>query len=73
VDPISAAHIHAGTADTTGPILVHFSPYSGGCTTVDRALALDMVLNPSSYYVNVHNLTYPGGALRGQLDSPGLI
>ena len=71
VDPIRAAHIHVGTADTTGAIVVHFSPYRGGCADVDRELALDILRDPSGYYVNVHNATYPAGALRGQLDRPG--
>ena len=46
-----------------------------GCTVVGRTLALDMVLNPTEYYVNTHNAEFPAplGALRGQLDSPGLI
>jgi hypothetical protein len=72
VDPIRAAHIHVGTADTTGPIVVHFTPYTGGCIAVERDLALDLILNPDAYYVNVHNATYPGGALRGQLGLPGI-
>jgi len=67
VEPITAAHIHAGPADTTGPVVVPLNPYSGGCTAVTRDVALAIVLDPSSSYVNVHNLPYPGGALRGQL------
>jgi hypothetical protein len=67
VEPISAAHIHKAPSTTTGPVVVTLSPDTG-CTTVDRDLALDIVLHPSSYYVNVHNEPYPAGALRGQLD-----
>jgi hypothetical protein len=73
IEPIQAAHIHAATADTTGGIVVHFNPYTGGCTDVTRELALAIILNPDEYYVNVHNAEFPAGALRGQLDSPGLI
>jgi Rieske Fe-S protein len=68
VAPIMMAHIHSAVATTTGPIVVPLNPYQGGCTEVSRALALDIVQNPSSYYVNVHNMDFPAGALRGQLD-----
>jgi hypothetical protein len=68
VEPISAAHIHKAPSTTTGPVVVPLNPYEGGCTEVSRELALDIVLHPSSYYVNVHNAPYPAGALRGQLD-----
>jgi hypothetical protein len=72
VEPIRAAHIHIAPSTAPGPIVVPFNPYSGGCTVVDRKLALAIILNPSGYYVNVHNATYPAGALRGQLDRPGM-
>jgi CHRD domain len=68
VEPISAAHIHKAPSTTTGEIVVPLNPYQGGCSEVSRELALDIVLHPSSYYVNVHNAPYPAGALRGQLD-----
>lgn len=68
VDPIAAAHIHVAPATTNGPVVVPLSPYEGGCTTVDRDLALAIIQDPSAYYVNVHNATFPAGALRGQLD-----
>ena len=67
VDPITAAHIHVGPSTAPGPVVVPLNPYSGGCTTVTRELALAIIQNPSAYYVNVHNATYPAGALRGQL------
>jgi hypothetical protein len=67
VDPIFAAHIHIAPATAPGPIVVPLNPYSGGCTEVSRELALALITDPDSYYVNVHNASYPAGALRGQL------
>ena len=68
VDPIAAAHIHVAPATSTGPVVVPLSPYTGGCVDVTRELALNLIQDPDSYYVNVHNATYPAGALRGQLN-----
>jgi hypothetical protein len=67
VDPILMAHIHSGASTTTGPIVVNLNPYTGGCNDVTRELALEIITDPSAYYVNVHNATYQAGALRGQL------
>jgi hypothetical protein len=67
VEAIFAAHIHVAPAGSPGPVIVPLNPYTGGCTTVDRALAQAIIQNPSGYYVNVHNAPYPGGAARGQL------
>ncbi|HET8682379.1 MAG TPA: CHRD domain-containing protein [Micromonosporaceae bacterium] len=67
VDPITAAHIHIAPSTRPGPVVVPLNPYTGGCTTVSRELALEIILNPDGYYVNVHNPAFPAGALRGQL------
>ena len=67
VEPITAAHIHVAPATAPGPIVVPLDPYAGGCTDVDRVLALQIIRNPDAYYVNVHNTPFPAGALRGQL------
>jgi hypothetical protein len=71
--PATAAHIHVGTADVAGPIVVTLAPpdasgFSSGCAEeVDRELIKDIRQNPQGYYVNVHNAEFPPGAVRGQL------
>jgi hypothetical protein len=37
------------------------------CKTLTATLASAIKANPGQYYVNVHNGTFPGGAVRGQL------
>jgi hypothetical protein len=71
VGTIVAAHIHKGRAGVAGPVVVPFGKvyHSKGCTTTTAALAAAIKRSPGSYYVNVHNAKYPGGALRGQLHS----
>lgn len=71
IEPANAAHIHEAPAGSAGPVIVGLgAPTSGsssGCVAIDREEARDIITNPSDYYVNVHNVPYPGGALRGQL------
>lgn len=66
-----AAHIHIGNPGAPGPIVVHLmAPVNGmsmGVAEVDPELIKEIRQNPGNYYVNVHNATYPGGAVRGQL------
>jgi len=71
VDPLAAAHIHFAAAGSPGAVVIPMPPTSptggSGCTTADPALVLAIIKDPGAYYFNVHNATYPGGALRGQL------
>ena len=71
IDPASAAHIHSGLAGSAGAVVVGLSPPtdgdSDGCETVPRDVADAIRKSPQGYYVNIHNATYPNGALRGQL------
>ena len=70
--PARAAHIHFGATGVPGPVVVTLSApnvngNSSGCTTVSHELHMNLHMHPEQYYVNVHNVDYPGGAVRGQL------
>ena len=70
--PAFAAHIHEAPVTAPGPVVVPLSApdengFAEGCTSVSRELIKDILQNPEEYYVNVHNVDYPAGALRGQL------
>ena len=73
VEPLRAAHIHSAGAGSPGPVVIPLEPTSdtggSGCVTADRDLVKAIIKDPGAYYVNVHNMPYPGGALRGQLES----
>ena len=71
IEAATAAHVHHIPPDP-GPVVVPLDPpttgSSSGCATVTRELAQDIIRNPTSYYVNVHNAPFPKGAIRGNLD-----
>jgi len=72
-----AAHIHAGAAGTNGPIVVPAPPNvsfsnlgpnsSTGCTDTIAATVEDIMAASSNFYINVHTVAFPQGAIRGQL------
>lgn len=67
VEPITAAHIHAGPTGVAGPVVVPLEPYRAGCVDTANRTARFIRQHPEEFYVNVHNAAFPGGALRGQL------
>lgn len=72
IDAATAAHIHAGGAGVAGDVVIPLAPPSvdgliDACVPIDMDVATAILADPAGYYVNVHNVTYPAGALRGQL------
>ena len=70
IEPATAAHIHRTPPDPGPPVVTLDPPTDGsseGCAEVTRALAQELIRDPGTFYVNVHNAEYPGGAVRGQL------
>lgn len=69
IDTVAAAHIHNAAVGFNGPIRVDFSGQLSGSGLVDADLA-GVVADPSQWYVNVHNASFPAGAIRGQMGNP---
>ena len=71
IGDVTAAHIHRGAAGTNGPPVITLDPPddddSDDCDTADDALIDEMRANPAAFYVNVHTIDYPNGAIRGQI------
>ena len=70
--PATAASIQQGAAGATGGVVASLAPPSSmgvsfGCMFTARSTVLAILRSPSSYYVNVLTVDYPGGAIRGQL------
>ena len=74
IDTPIGAHIHEGAAGTNGPVVVGLVPLpptgdssSSGCVSLERQEIIEILRDPSNYYVNVHTALFPDGAIRGQL------
>jgi hypothetical protein len=75
---VSASHIHRGSTTIAGGVVIPFNaPFtngvSSGSTAVAPALLTELIGNPGNFYVNVHNTSYPGGAIRGVLTPAPLV
>jgi hypothetical protein len=72
-----AGHIHVGAAGVNGPVQVLLFSGSTDRRLIVQAARLDIDAglgaaicgDPAGYYVNYHTTDFPGGAVRGQLNS----
>ncbi len=87
IEPATAAHIHKGAKGENGPVVANLAAPADGnaadCLTEGEVgpgttpkfptgeTVAAILADPESYYVNVHNTDYPGGAIRGQLAYQG--
>jgi hypothetical protein len=70
IETATAAHVHIGPRHVAGPVVIPLSVAANpgsGCSTISADLAAAITADPKAYYVNVHNATFPAGAIRGQL------
>lgn len=82
IEPPTGAHIHVGGPDVAGPITVGLLlPTRVGVaacirpvpddqddsTTLSESELTALRFGPEGFYVNVHNVPFPAGAIRGQL------
>jgi hypothetical protein len=71
IESPTAAHVHLGDRHVAGDVVIPLDPGDGSgtltCTTITQEVADAITADPKAYYVNVHNETYPAGAIRGQL------
>jgi hypothetical protein len=67
--PLTGAHIHQAVAGVNGPVVVNFNAQLSGSGLNDPDLA-NVIAAPKNFYVNLHNLDFPGGAIRGQIGDP---
>jgi CHRD domain len=65
----TAAHIHKGRPGAAGPVYIPLGTTfkRQGCTSAPKAKINAVKRNPSAFYVNIHNVKHPAGAMRGQL------
>lgn len=72
---VTAAHVHTGTADTTGDVLINIFPFTTTQLITDTPLTLSGVftgfdegtLLSDGYYINVHTEANPAGEVRAQI------
>jgi hypothetical protein len=65
-----AAHIHRSSNDSIVVNLTGAVTQGRKCTSAGKKLIASILAHPGRYYVNVHNPTYPAGAIQGKLRKP---
>ncbi len=68
------AHIHSGLPQTAGPVSLPLPINAAvplriaNCIGAPAGLVTALRANSQTFYINVHNAAFPGGAARGQLE-----
>ncbi len=74
VGTVTASHIHHGASGVNGPMLWEINPGFAGESTDGEAAGIPpgvlrlLAAEPSEFYVKLHTMKFPGGAIRGQLE-----
>jgi CHRD domain-containing protein len=69
---VVATHLHQGGVGVNGPMVIELNPgFTGNVldasVPIDSDLSARVLASPSQFYVKLHSLKFPGGAIRGQL------
>ena len=73
LETVTATHIHHGPAGTAGPMLWEINTgykgdsLRGTASEIPPGVITLIASEPGEYYVKLHTLEFPGGAIRGQL------
>jgi hypothetical protein len=73
IGTVIATHIHRGAAGVNGPMAREINPgfpgdaFSGTASGIPPRILTEVRKNPSAFYLKLHSLRFPGGAIRGQL------
>jgi hypothetical protein len=75
---IGNAHIHshpeggaiAVDLDTQFTLVEGDTYQAIDCVTAPRPVLVDILLHPEQYYINVHTVAFPGGAVQGTSPDP---
>ncbi|KAJ1457616.1 CHRD domain-containing protein [Pelagophyceae sp. CCMP2097] len=70
-------NIHSGLVGESGGPVVTFSQVASGslsgCVDNSDGTIETILYSPSSFYVNLHSVEFPGGAIRGQAAAPAAM
>lgn len=76
-DALTMAHFHTGDPVTNGPVILPFPAWTGntssGTLTLRQSLADSLKNSSNDIYFNVHSTQYPGGLVRGTVNSDLLL
>lgn len=70
--PVNMAHIHQGAKGKAGPPVVTLTVNDDdavvkGCAKATPEVIAALLAAPADYYINIHTIDLPKGAVRGQL------